>query len=81
MRCSAGEEDQQPLAQQLTQHACSASMQKSFPFAQDMSVFPEASHDVLDLDSLLSAKAKQIRDKTRAFMVSLLLLCLVKLFG
>ena len=32
-------------------------------------MFPDAKHDLLDLDSLLSPTAKLTRDKTRAFMV------------
>jgi hypothetical protein len=53
----------------LARNACNASLQPSFPFAQDMKVFPDAGHDLLDLDALLSPKAREIRDKTRAFMV------------
>jgi hypothetical protein len=41
---------------------------KSFPQAQDMAVFPDAVHDILDLDSLLTPRARSVRDKTRRFM-------------
>ena len=62
----------------MAQSSCNASLQEPFSFAQDMKVFPDAKHDLLDLDSLLSPKAKLIRDKTRAFMVFILTLpCLV----
>lgn len=66
---AADKEEDQPTA--MARSTCVASLQLAFPFAQDMKVFPSASHDLLDLDSLLSPKAKQIRDKTRAFMVQL----------
>eukprot|EP00892_Ulva_mutabilis_P008528 jgi/Ulvmu1/6047/UM027_0024.1 len=50
-------------------HAASNSCRSGFPQAQDMSAFPDATHDLLALSDLLPAKAKAIQEVTRAFMV------------
>lgn len=50
-------------------HAPSGAHQLGFPQAQDMSSFPDATHDLLFLSDLLPSKAKLIQEATRAFMV------------
>ena len=42
----------------------------NFPQAQTMSHFPPAVHDLFDFDGLLTDEEKEIRYKTRAYMVS-----------
>jgi Acyl-CoA dehydrogenase, N-terminal domain len=56
-----------PLA--MTRSPC-ASQPDAFPQAQTMAQFPPPQHDLLDLAALLTPRARDIRDKTRAFMVA-----------
>ena len=43
---------------------------EGFQYAQTMSSFPPAAHDVFRFDELLSQEERDIRYRTRAFMVS-----------
>ena len=42
---------------------------EGFQYAQTMSSFPPAAHDVFRFDELLSQEERDIRYRTRAFMV------------
>jgi hypothetical protein len=68
VRAECREQHPEMEGAQLMSNACKAA-QDVFPQAQDMSTFPDAVHDVLNLSGLLSSKAIDIRDRTRAFMV------------
>ena len=41
----------------------------NFPHAQTMASFPPAVHDLLNFDQLLSEQERDVRDRTRAYMV------------
>jgi hypothetical protein len=41
----------------------------AFPQCTTMRDFPDAAHDALEIDGLLSSSEKAIRDKVREFMV------------
>ena len=45
----------------------------NFPHAQTMANFPPASHDLFNFDQLLSKDEKDVKYRTRAYMVLLLL--------
>lgn len=44
---------------------------EGFQYAQTMATFPPASHDVFRFDDLLTQEERDIRYRTRAFMVGL----------
>lgn len=46
-----------------------------------MTVFPQAKHDVLGLDGLLTAEEREVRDRVRAFAVSRGACCTVRAWG
>ena len=41
----------------------------NFPYAQTMANFPPASHDLFNFDQLLSEEEKDVKYRTRAYMV------------
>ena len=41
----------------------------NFPHAQTMASFPPAVHDLLNFDQLLNEQERDVRDRTRAYMV------------
>lgn len=42
---------------------------ENFPHAQTMASFPPAAHDLFDFDQLLSEEERDVKYRTRAFMV------------
>lgn len=51
-------------------HATNSGNYPTFPQAQTMADFPQACHDMLHWDELLTDKEKQTKYKVRKFMVS-----------
>jgi hypothetical protein len=56
------------LERQLTL-ALGGGTSPEFEFAQTMRVFPPAKHDALELEELLSAEEREVRDRVRKFAV------------
>ncbi|PSC71354.1 Acyl-coenzyme A oxidase peroxisomal [Micractinium conductrix] len=61
-----GEDEVTVLERQLTLAGLGGTTPE-FEFAQNMTVFPQAKHDVLGLDGLLTAEEREVRDRVRAF--------------
>ncbi len=58
-----------PISQQPTLATSSGTPYDNFPQAQTMANFPPAVHDLFNFDQLLTEDEKDIRYRTRAFMV------------
>ncbi len=63
-------DEEQALQRQDAKASTSASDYPTFPHAQTMAAFPEARHDWLQWDDLLSEQEKATKYKVRTFAVS-----------
>jgi hypothetical protein len=76
LSCTAGgpRSENEALGRQPTSASDSSNVgagySPTFPQAQDLSVFPPASHDMMFLDDLLSSEERKTRYAVREFMVS-----------
>ena len=70
---STGTSEEASGAQLRREATLATTNYEGFPYAQTMANFPPAVHDVFLFDELLTPEEKDIRYRTRAFMVSPLL--------